>query len=113
VIALVLLMGLAACAELGMETGSRSSPHTYRSPQPPERAARCFGRNAEDHSSALVSEVTVQENRADVVVNVRNGVNYATAEFRRSGSGSLGTIMLNVVTSGRQRDLIASLTEGC
>jgi hypothetical protein len=104
---------LAACAQVGPQTPSAGSTHTYRSQQPPDQAARCFGRNAEEHSSALVSKVTVQESRADVAVNVRNGVPYATAEFRRSGSGSVGTIMLNVVTSGSQRDLVASLTEGC
>jgi hypothetical protein len=112
-IALVLLTMLAGCAQVGPEPGHRSSTHSYGSQQPPEQAARCFGRNAEEHSSALISNVTVQENRADVAVNVRNGVPYATAEFRRSGSGSLGTITLNVITSGSQRDLIASLTEGC
>ena len=112
-IALALLVTLGACAQIGLEPASRSSTHSYRSQQSPEQAARCFGRNAEEHSSALVSEVTMHENRASVVVSVRNGVTYATADFRRSGSGSLGAINLNVVTSGSQRDLVASLTEGC
>jgi hypothetical protein len=112
-LALALLAALSACAEIGLEPASRSSTHSYRSHQPPEQAARCFGHNAEEHSSALISEVTMQENRANVVVSVRNGATYATADFRRSGSGSLGTITLNVVTSGSQRDLVASLTEGC
>jgi hypothetical protein len=111
--ALLLVTTLGACAEIGLEPASRSSPHSYHSQQSPGEAARCFARNAEEHSSALVSKVTAQENRADVVVSVRNGVTYATAEFRRSGSGAVGTIDLKVVTSGSQRDLVVSLTEGC
>jgi hypothetical protein len=110
---LVLLATLGACTGIGLEPASRSSTHGYRSQQSPENAARCFARNAEEHSSALMSEVTTQENRASVVVNVRNGITYATADFRRSGAGSVGTINLNVLTSGSQRDLVASLTEGC
>lgn len=111
--ALVLFATLGACAELGLEPSSPGSAHSYRSQQPPEQAARCFGRNAEEHSSALKSDVTTQDNRADVVVSVKNGVTYATAQFQRSGSGSVGTIHLNVVTSGSQRDLVAALTAGC
>jgi hypothetical protein len=104
---------LAACAELGGERTPRGSTHTYRSQLPPDQVARCFARNAEEHSSALASAVTIHDGRATVAVSVKNGTPYANAEFRRAGSGSTGTIHLNVVTSGRQSDLIASLTEGC
>jgi len=81
---------------------------------PPEQAARCFGRNAEDHSSALASEVAVQrDGGAETIVRVKNGVTYATAQFRRAGSGSTGEIQLNVTTTGRRGDLVDALVKGC
>ena len=97
---------VAACAA---QRDSHGSTHTHRSQLAPEAAARCFARNAEEHSIALKSEVS----GANVTVRVKNGVTYATAAYRRSGSGSVGTIDLNVTRSGRRNDLFDSLVEGC
>ena len=90
-------------------------PHeqTVRLRQAPEAAARCFARNAEEHSSALVSEVRPGGNRSEVTVRVKNGLVYALGTFDRAGSGSTGAITLNVTTSGSMSDLLAELTEGC
>ena len=103
---------LSGCAH-AQRQGSGGAQHTYRSQQPPEQAARCFARNAEERSSALVSEVTQHEAGAQVHVRVKNGVTYATADFRRASSGSVGTIVLMVISSGRRSDLLESLTRGC
>ncbi|HZN24200.1 MAG TPA: hypothetical protein VFB75_08225 [Burkholderiales bacterium] len=108
-----ILMAFTGCAQPQSHGGTYGSTHSFRSQQSPERAARCFARNAEEHSSALAAEVTPGEGAARVVVRVKNGVTYATADFRRSGAGSVGSITLMVVSSGRQSDLIDSLTEGC
>lgn len=90
------------------------SRETVRLQLPPEQAARCFGRNAEDHSSALVSEVSARrDGTAETIVRVKNGVTYATAEFRRAGNGSTGEIRLNVTTTGRRGDLVDALVKGC
>jgi hypothetical protein len=113
ILALCLQAALAGCAETQRRSGGYGWTHTYRSEQPPERAARCFARNAEEHSSALASEVTPRDGGADVMVRVKNGVTYATAEFRRAGAGSTASITLMVISSGRKSDLLASLTEGC
>jgi hypothetical protein len=111
---LVVLSMVAACAQAQRQSGAYGSTHTHRSQLPPEKAARCFARNAEEHSSALVSEVaTGREGRTEVTVRVKNGVTYATGDFRRAGLGSTGTITLMVVSSGRRGDLIDALTEGC
>lgn len=113
--ALLALLIIAGCAGTQREgSGSYGSTHTHRSSLPPDQAARCFAHNAEEHSSALVAEVaTGRDGRTEVTVRVKNGVTYATAEFRRAGSGSTGTIALMVVSSGGRGDLIDSLTEGC
>ena len=110
---LVLLAPLAGCA-----VGPRSAPelgssHSVRFQQPPHDAARCFARNAEEHSSALISEVQTGRDGAHVIVRVKNGVTYATADFQRVGTGSRGTIALNVRTTGGASDLLARLVEGC
>jgi hypothetical protein len=81
---------------------------------PPEKAARCFARNAEDHSSALASEVNVnRDGTAETIVRVKNGVTYATAQFRRAGNGSTGELHLMVTTTGRRADLVDALVKGC
>ena len=98
----------SACAQAQRQPGAYGSSHTHRSQLAPEQAARCFARNAEEHSSALVSEV----NGTAVTVRVKNGVTYGTAAYRRTGAGSVGTITLNVTTSGRN-DLFTSLVQGC
>ena len=62
--------------------------------QPPEKAARCFAHNAEEHSSALVSEVRIdRDGTAAVVVRVKNGITYATADIRRSGQASTSAMV--------------------
>lgn len=107
-----LVTTLAGCATRG--GGDFGTTHTHRFRQAPEAAARCFARNAEEHSGALVAEVTTtRDGGAHVAVNVKNGVPYATADFRRSGTASAGSIALMVRTSGRQSDLLDALVEGC
>ena len=87
----------------------------HRFAQPPQRAAACFAHNAEEHSSALVAEVRPPDanGRVEVVVRVKNGVTYATAELRPAGKRADGTIELMVVSSRGARELVRSLTEGC
>jgi hypothetical protein len=77
------------------------------------QAARCFARNAEEHSSALAAEVRAGRDGAETVVRVKNGVTYATGQFRPSGNGSRGEIELMARTSGRQSDLLDALFQGC
>src|SRR4051812_8266413 len=101
-LSLATLIVLAGCAQAQRQSRPYGSTHTLRSQQPPERAARCFARNAEEHSSALIAEVTPGNDTAKVVVRVKNGVTYATADFRRAGAGSTGSITLMVVSSGRR-----------
>ena len=91
-------------------TGSR---HVVRLTLPPLEAARCFARNAEEHSGALVAEARAQRDGAETIVRVKNGVAYATAEFRPSGKGSTGEVELMVRSSGRQSDLLDALFKGC
>ena len=92
-------------------TGSR---HVVRLELPPLEAARCFARNAEDHSSALASEArAASDGGAETIVRVKNGVTYATAQFRRAGNGSAGNVQLMVTTLGRQSDLLDALFQGC
>ena len=111
--AVVVSTHLSGCAAPGRESTAQGSRHSVRSQQPPAQAAACFARNAEEHSSALVAEVRPARDSAEVVVRVRNGVLYGTADFRSAGSGSTATITLNVATTGRRSDLIDALTEGC
>ena len=102
---------LAACASGARNAGPSSQ--TVRAKLPPGQAAACFARNAEEHSGALIAEVSPGGDRADVVVRVRNGVVYATADFRRASTGSTARLTLNVTTSGRRGDLVDALLEGC
>ena len=96
------------------QRGDAGSVHSHRFKQPPREAAQCFARNAEEHSSALKAEVNAaRDGVAQTIVRVKNGVTYATADFRRSGAGSAGTITLMVITSGRRGDLLDALVEGC
>jgi hypothetical protein len=113
VAAAIVLAIVTACAAPGRQPASYGSRHTHRFEQPPEKAAACFARNAEEHSSALVSEVRAGQAYVQVIVRVKNGVTYATADFQRAGSGAVATIALNVTTSGRSNDLVDALTEGC
>lgn len=112
--AAILTAYLAGCAApLRPPPAQQGSRHSQRFQQPPDRAAACFARNAEEHSSALVAEIMPGGDSAHVLVSVKNGVPYATADFRRSGGGSTGTITLNVRTTGSRNDLIEALVEGC
>ena|SRR5687767_13322602 len=108
-IPIVFILALASACAAQRESSAYGSTHTHRSKLAPAEAARCFARNAEEHSSALKSEVT----GGDVIVRVKNGVTYATASYRRSGAGAQGAITLNVTSSSRRSDLFDTLVEGC
>ena len=108
------LLALVGCAQAQRPQPEYGSRHTHRFQQPPRQAAQCFARNAQEHSSALVAQVNAtREGGAQVVVRVKNGVPYATADLRSSGTASTGTITLMVRTSGRRNDLLEALVEGC
>jgi hypothetical protein len=109
----VLTVFVGACAGPLSSPGGQGSRQVLRLQLPPAEAAACFARNAEEHSSALKAEVRTGPDRAEVIVRVKNGVLYGTANFRRAGTGSSGDITLNVATTGRRGDLIEALTEGC
>ena len=109
----MLITTLAACA-VSPSRDEYESPYTQRFQLPPQAAAECFARNAEEHSSALVSQVTpTGDGGARVLVQVKNGITYATGEFRRAGNATLGSIALMVVGSVGRDDLLGSLTRGC
>ena len=111
---IVLLAFVSGFGYAQREPGDYGSRHTHRFQQPPEKAARCFARNAEEHSSALMSEVRMQrDGSAEVIVRVKNGVTYATADIKAAAQASTGTIVLMVRTSGRRNDLLNALVEGC
>lgn len=110
---LLVLALIAGCAQVQRPPAQHGSSHTHRFQKPPQDAARCFAHNAEEHSSALVAEVKASDGGAQVIVRVKNGVTYATADFRRAGAGSSGSITLMVRSSGRNDDLFGSLVEGC
>lgn len=107
------MLTVAGCGLARKEAPATTASHRFM--QPPQRAASCFARNAEEHNSALVSEVRPPDARGhvEVIVRVKNGVAYATVELRPVGTGSNGTIVLSVYSSGGNRDLIRSLVEGC
>ena len=111
---LAVLSVIAACGTMRRAEEAYGSRHAVRLKQAPAEAARCFARNAEAHSSALVAEVSSpHEDRAEVIVRVKNGVTYATADMRRSGRGTSGDIRLMTRTTGSQSDLLDALLEGC
>src|SRR5829696_4799752 len=95
-IALLLLPGCSSSPLRDSAPGP--SRQTVRLKLPPNDTAACFARNAEEHSSALIAEVRRRGDRAEVVVRVRNGVFYASAEFQRAASGSTAALTLNVIT---------------
>ena len=107
------LAAVSACTSSPRPGTPGGSSHTVRLQLPPDQAAACFARNAEEHSSALTAQVRREADRAEVVVRVKNGVLYGTADFQRAGAGSRATIALNVMTRGRLGDLVDALTEGC
>jgi hypothetical protein len=111
--ALAFLTLLFACSSPTRPGAPTSSRQTVRLQLPPDQAAACFARNAEEHSSALVAEIRRAGDRAEVIVRVKNGVHYGTGEFQRAGSGSNATLTLNVMTNSRRSDLVGALLEGC
>ncbi len=112
-VASALMLASARCALVSQDASDSAVRHRFA--QPPERAAACFARNAEAHSSALVAEVRPPDARGNVtvIVRVKNGVLYATAELRPVDQRADGTITLNVTTPRGTRDLVAMLVEGC
>jgi hypothetical protein len=113
-LAILLSVTCAACTQLSKEARGAGSRHTHRFTQPPEKAAQCFARNAEEHSSALVAEVLARgSGEWEVVVRVKNGVPYGGVRLERAGSGSSGVVTLMVTTTGRRDDLLRELVDGC
>lgn len=106
---------LAACVPFASgDAAGTGSRHTVRLELPPLEAAHCFARNAEDRSSALVSEVRADgDGGARTIVRVKNGVTYATAQFQRAGKGATGEIQLMVTSTERRGDLVKVLVKGC
>jgi hypothetical protein len=91
------------------------SAHTLRFQQPAEKAAHCFARNAEDYSSALMTEVRPRGDGAamEVQVKVKNGFPYADLQLQPAAHGSTGKLSLNIVSTGKRKDLLHFLTKGC
>ena len=108
-----LLPALASCALVQEDKSADTVRHQFA--QAPQQAGACFGRNAEEHSSALVAEVRPPDARGhvEVIVRVKNGVLYATADIRPSGPRAEGAITLMVVSSRGSRELVRTLVEGC
>jgi hypothetical protein len=113
IVSSVVLLMFAGCAPVQKDTTAGTVSHSFA--QPPQRAGECFARNAEEHSSALVAEVRQPDARGhvEVLVRVKNGVTYATADLRPVGQRAEGTITLMVVSSRGARELVRSLVEGC
>jgi hypothetical protein len=109
----VLLLTLVGCALVQEDKSAGSFRHVFA--QSPQRAAECFARNAEAHSSALIAEVRPPDARGhvEVIVRVKNGVTYATADVRPVGQRAEGSITLMVVSSRGNQELVRTLVEGC
>ena len=109
----VLLLVLAACSLVQEDKSASTVSHVFA--HSAQRAAECFARNAEEHSSALAAEVRPPDARGhvEVIVRVRNGVTYATADVRPVGQRAEGTITLMVISSRGNQELVRSLVEGC
>ena len=103
----------AACALVQEDESAGTIQHAFT--QSAQRAAECFARNAEEHSSALVAEVRPPDarGRVEVIVRVKNGVTYATADIRPAGQRAEGTITLMVVSTRGRAELVRTLVEGC
>jgi len=109
----LLLMVAAGCTMMREDASSRTVQHRFA--QPPQAAGVCFARNAERRSSALVAEVSPPDarGRVAVVVNVKNGVEYARLALRPAGARSEGTIELNVSSRRGTEELVSFLVDGC
>lgn len=103
----------SGCAYMQPDAGGPGSRQTHRLQLAPEQAARCIARNAEAHSGALVAEVRASRDAAQVIVRVRNGAFYASADLERTGAGSSALIVHNVRSTGRGDDLHSILVRGC
>jgi len=103
----------SGCSMVRDDASSRTVQHRFA--QPPQGAGACFARNAERRSSALVAEVSTPDaqGRVLVVVNVKNGVEYARLALRPIGARSEGTIELNVSSRRGTEELVSFLVEGC
>lgn len=108
----LLPLAFAGCTPMREDTAS-TVRHVFA--QPPQRAGECFAGNAEAHSSALVAEVRPPDfrGRVQVIVRVKNGVTYATADLWPAGQGADGTITLMAISLRGARELVRSLVEGC
>lgn len=108
-----MMLTFAGCALVRKDASVTTVSHRFI--HRPQQAASCFARNAEEHSSALVSEVRQPDARGhvEVIVRVKNGVTYAIVELRPTGTGSNGTIRLAVFSSDGNQGLGRSLVEGC
>jgi len=112
-VSFVLLLLAAGCTMMREDPSSRTVQHRFT--QSPQAAGACFARNAERRSSALVAEVSPPDarGRVEVVVNVKNGVEYARLTLRPLGARSEGTIELNVSSRRGTEELVSFLVEGC
>ena len=110
---LVLTLALAGCGPAREGALPDTVRHSFE--LPPQRAAACFARNAEAHSSALIAEVRPPDARGhvEVIVRVKNGVPYATADLRPVGQRAEGTITLMAISSAGTDALVRSLVDGC
>lgn len=87
--------------------------YTHRFSLPADQAAKCFARNAELHSSALVASISAERGGYAVSVHVRNGTPYALAHITPAGMRANGIVDLYVRSSGGNRQLLDALVEGC
>jgi hypothetical protein len=102
-----------ACAQVPRQSAGVGARHAHHFKLPADKAAACFARNAEEHSSALKAEVQRRGAAANVIVRVKNGVLYATAEIEPASAGSDASIILMVRTNNPRDELLQSLVEGC
>lgn len=108
---LMVALWAAGCAETPRYGDSQ---YVHRFTRPAAEAARCFARNAEGHSSALVARVSpAGRGGYDVVVTVKNGTPYAQARIEPAAGGSTGTMTFNVQSSEGNARLRDVLVEGC
>lgn len=103
----------ATCAQAPRQSAGVGARHSHHFKLPADKAAACFARNAEEHSSALKAEVQRRGAAADVIVRVKNGVLYASAEIEPASAGSNASITLMVRSNSPRDDLLRSLVEGC
>ena len=108
-----LMLLVAGCGPVHTDRSAGTVTHQFA--KPVKEAAACFARNAEEHSSALMAEVGSPDARGhvQVIVRVKNGVMYASADLRPMGQRSEGAITLMAISPKGTRELLRSLVEGC